>query len=350
MTSHPAVQVPETEGGESMSERPWVERAIKPGTEKTTELYAYLPYENGSNRYWLKKVLGKQVRLTPVQRNDRTAWKIGRKHMLRLTSAMADKYGEIELRLEISKTMQCDTNCEEASPSTVFNCVCACGGENHGGVGRYKDWYRAGRTTLLRNDKTEVKQIVITRGQIQLPNQSTETPTRTTAPAISVEPPRRPQPSPPSPHPVTPPSSPTSLPGSTRIPPLPPEPAPRTVIPAANRFGDLDRGTAEVVPRPAAPSSAPAAPEPVRRRLVGPLAAAALALIALGTGIWLMATPHHPAARQVTNQETIQPPTTQAELPPAPPPSEEAAAPPPEEAAAPQPRFPAGCYPFQSGC
>ncbi|MEU7769329.1 hypothetical protein AB0B25_30155 [Nocardia sp. NPDC049190] len=163
MKSHPAVNWPETEGGEPMSSRPWVERAIKPGTERTTELYAYLPYENGSNRYWLREVLGNQVRLTTVQRNGCTAWKIGREHMLPLAAAMADEYGEIELRLEVSKTMQCDTNCKDANPYTVFRCVCACGGENHGGVGRYEDWYRAGRTTLLRNDKTEVKQAIITR-------------------------------------------------------------------------------------------------------------------------------------------------------------------------------------------
>ncbi|MFQ6397587.1 hypothetical protein ACLMAJ_29595 [Nocardia sp. KC 131] len=321
-----------------MSGCPWVERAIKPGTGTTTELYAYLPYENGSNRYWLKKVLGKRVRLTPVRRNGRTAWKIGREHMLRLASAMADKYGEIELQLEISKTMQCDTNCEDANPATVFKCVCACGGENHGGVGRYKDWYRAGQTTLLRSDKTEVKQVIITRGQIQLPKQRTETTRPTIAPAAPVEPPHQPQPAPP------PPRQTTSLPSP------PSEPAPRTVIPAANRFGDPGRGPADFVPRPPA-SPAPPAPEPVRRRLGGPLIAAVLALIALGAGIWLIAPPDHPAARQVTIQETIQPPTMQAEPPPAPPLTKATPAPPPpEEALAPPPRFPVGCYPFQPGC
>ncbi|MFF0528428.1 hypothetical protein ACFYT3_08555 [Nocardia amikacinitolerans] len=338
--AHPAVNVPENEGGTAMSGGPWIERAIKPGTEQTTELYAYLPYEYGSNRYWLKGVLGKQARPTTVQRNGRTAWKTGRKHMLRLAAAMPDKYGEIELRLEVSKTMQCDTNCKNANPATVFDCVCACGGENHGGVGRYTDWYRAGRTTLLRNDETEVKQVIITRGQIPLPKQSTETPGHTIGPAAQVEPPRRPQPAPsPPPRPATSPPSPPS------------EPALRTVIPAANRFGDLGQGPADFAPRPAA-SPAPPAPEPVRRRRVGPLNAAVLALLALGAAIWLIAQPTHPAARQVTNQETVHPSsTTQSELPPAPPLSEAAPPPPPpEEPPAPQPRFPAGCYPFQPGC
>ncbi|MFG1796661.1 hypothetical protein [Nocardia sp. NPDC049149] len=319
-----------------MSARAWVERAIAPGTTSKPELYAYLPFEGTTNRTWLAAKLGKRVQLTRVQRNNRTAWKISPQHLLPLASAMADRFGEIEMQFEISKTMQCDTKCQNASPYTVWRCVCACAGENHGGVGHYHDWYRTGRTTLIRHEKTQIEQVIIARGQIKLPKKDTG------KAAIPITRPRPAAPRPPLPQP-TPPPRPVSLPTPPPPPVTPPptaaaqlDPMPRTVIPAADRFRE---------PRSApSPMPAPSLTVPPQRRGRRPLYAAAAGAVVVAIGLALATKPHHPAARPDTTQQPTQVSASQEELPPAP------AVEPEQTKQAPAQRVPAGCYPFQSGC
>lgn len=318
-----------------MSARAWLERAIAPGTTSTTELYAYLPYEGTTNRTWLRTKLGKRVELTPVQRNGRTAWKINPRHLLPLASAMADRFGEIEMQFEISKTVRCDTKCQNANPYTVWRCVCACAGENHGGVGRYHDWYRTGRTTLIRHEKTQVEQVIITRGQIRLPRTNKGT---ATAPIAVPRPtaPQLPQSLPRPSKPPTPPPTPSPRPAaSTPAPPVQPDPLPRTVIPAADRF----RTPVPVSPRQPRSSVAVLHPRRGRRALL----AAAIGAGVLAGGLALTATPH-PAARPETTQEPRQNSASQEQAPPPPP----AELKPTEQV--PAQRFPQGCYPFQSNC
>ncbi|PXX60406.1 hypothetical protein DFR70_110248 [Nocardia tenerifensis] len=314
-----------------MSARAWVERAIAPGTTTTPELYAYLPFEGTTNRTWLRATLGKRVKLTRVQRNNRTAWKISPQHLLPLASAMADRFGEIEMLFEISKTMQCDAKCQNANPYTVWRCVCACAGENHGGVGHYHDWYRTGRSTLIRHEKTQIEQVIISRGQIKLPKKDTG---KTATPLVrpcSAAPRPLPQPSPPPIAVPTPPPA-TALP----ITPAQPDPLPRTVIPAADRFH---------VPRPASsPIPLPTPTVPAQRRGRRLLYAAAGGAIVIAIGLALATKPHQPAARPDTTQQPDPASASQEQLPPTP------ADEPEQTKQAPAQRVPAGCFPFQSGC
>ncbi|MGW4094458.1 hypothetical protein [Nocardia sp. NPDC004750] len=317
-----------------MSARAWVERAIVPGTNvpgvKTkTELFAYLPDDRyARGEYWLKRVLGQRITLGRLQHRGVTVWRLNSAHLLRLVQAMADEYGSVKMRLEISTTVKCDDKCLDANPNSVWDCVCKCGGEHHGGRNSHSDWYRAGRSTLIRNETIWIDQVIITAGQIRLPGDPPP------SPAQSVKPPRLKVVQPPTPRPVPPPT------------PVPAEPpVSRTVVPAADRFHDLGRAPAASVP----PSSLSGEVQgispgrPSRRAIAAVVAAVAVSASVLAGVIH----PGHPDARpvdttQVTSAPLLAPPDppvqTQAEEVPAP-----IAAPAP-------PRFPAGCYPFQQGC
>ncbi|MEV6071875.1 hypothetical protein AB0L82_35500 [Nocardia sp. NPDC052001] len=307
-----------------------------PGTTSTTVVYAYLPFAGESNRSWLRAVLGKGVRFTAVQRENRTVWKIASKYLLPLAAAMAERFNEIEMRFEISKTMRCDTNCQDASPYTVWRCVCACGGEDHGGIGRYSDWYRTGRTTLIRSDTTQVERITIWKGQIRLPEEPVAA---APAPVIA----RPPAPEPPRsalPPPTVPPRNPAHVPPA----PEPPRYEPRTVVPAADRFAHHEP-VASIAGPPPVVRPRPVVVEPPRRRGASALITVAAAIAAVGIGVIVM--PHHTAAGPTPTSSTIQPTDIQpTETPPED--TQPAELPPPQTQASRQ--FPPGCYPFQTGC
>ncbi|WP_280336060.1 hypothetical protein [Nocardia wallacei] len=323
-----------------MSARAWVERAITPDTG-STQLFVYLPDDEYTARRWLRQVLGEGVHLPRDRRRGVAVWRITAEHMIPLVGSMAFAYGPTKVRLEITrvdenKTIkeQCDTRCQNAVATRVWDCVCACGGKYHGNGLDPHSWYPVGRTTLVRFEKTQIEQLVFLDGQ--LPDVKKVPRPRPPRPVIAAPPPRLPRPAamirptPPAPEPVEP-------------------PAPRTVIPAAGRFHGPGYRPQPVVeappPRPAAPVTVP-----VRRGSAASLVAAVLAVLAVSGGVLLMAHPES-EAHKVTAPETVLPSATpEAELPP--PPAEEPAPPPPtEERPAPvQPRFPAGCYPFQTGC
>ncbi len=317
-----------------MSARPWIERAIAPGTE-TTELYVYLPDDEYSARRWLRRVLGKGIPIERVRRHGVPAWKLAASHMIPLVGSIAHAYGPTKVRLEITRVdegrtieEQCDTRCQTAKVTRVWDCVCACGGKYHGNGRDPHSWYPVGRTTLVRGTKTQIEQLILVDGQL---------------PDVK----KVPRPS--KPRPAAMPQARLPHPTSTPIQPVSPRPAPtapRTAIPAAGRFGDPDRWPIPAVSAP--PTTAAQASTPVRRRVGGPLVAAMAAIVAVTGGLWL--TTHlQPEANRAPDQETTPPSATSVELPP--PPAEEQLPAPVDELPAPmQPQLPAGCYPFQTGC
>ncbi|MEU2258134.1 hypothetical protein ABZ540_33735 [Nocardia xishanensis] len=326
-----------------MSARAWVERAIVPetnvpGVKTETELFAYLPDDrHGQGECWLRRVLGQRITLEQVQHRGVTVWRLNSAHLLRLVKAMADEYGSVKMRLEISKAVKCDSKCLGAKSDSVGDCVCKCGGEHHGGRNSHSDWYRAGRSTLIRNETSWIDQVIITAGQIQLPGAPEPTPDQ------SARPPQLRLVPPPSPQPVLPqpvPPQPTPVPAEP--------PAPRTVVPAADRFPDLGRAPADSVP----PSHSvldevqAISPGRPRRPVVAVVAAVAASAAVLAAVLAVVVTPPHPDARPAeTTQETVAPPPAPPALPDL---TQEVVVPP--IAAPPAPQFPPGCYPFQLGC
>ncbi|WP_039824884.1 hypothetical protein [Nocardia testacea] len=308
-----------------MQGKPWVERVITgvDGDGKpTTKLYAYLPYQGRSNEPWIRATLGR-IHLKPVHRDGLKMWELSSKHMLPLARAMADRYGEIEMRLHTSATMEdCTHSCQNAYAHTVWECVCICGGEHHGGKGQYSDWYSTGRWRIRRRGDIEVRYVTITRGQLRDPHNPQTEPAE--APTASEQPPRqeiRPEPT------VLPPAQ-------APVAPDTPRPEPHHIVhsaPAAART----------------PASAPAIRVPVRSSRWQAFAAAVMVVV-LGGGIWSIQQQDNKDAA-VSDQETVQPAPADPEVahvmsvaPPAPAPTDyPARTPAPEEHP---------CWPFVAAC
>ncbi|WP_331758735.1 hypothetical protein OG225_41165 (plasmid) [Nocardia sp. NBC_01377] len=309
-----------------MSAHAWVERAIAPKSKNNRPtLYAYLPEDQEQAKNWLRQVLGTRVRLRPVRRHGLAAWQLSPRHLLTLTGELAYAYGTAEMRVEFVPTSLCTSQCEDAK-IPVWECVCRCAGEFHGGRGSRVSWYPTQpRTRLSRNERTQTDQLIVTAGQLEAVKKIP----RPAAPVVVEQPPLEP------PRHTAPQRDPVS-PGPQ---------APRTVIPAAARFGDSQQTSATTGP----PAPSPAhrrtrqVPVSVRTPVAAPLIAAVLLIAAVVGGVWLAVQPDHPDTRHSTNSETSEPAEIPAEL--APPPVAAA-----EPAPTPAPRFPAGCFPFQADC
>ncbi len=114
-----------------------------------------LPYQDGSNRGWLKDQLGDRIRPDWVQGHP-GHWEIARTHLLPLLEALVGRYGQVEVWLEFSLTQKCDKRCRDAVGE---ECVCSCLGTNHGGIWGRR-WFEVGDTTLISPEVQRVRGVV----------------------------------------------------------------------------------------------------------------------------------------------------------------------------------------------
>ncbi|WP_280490190.1 hypothetical protein [Nocardia carnea] len=314
-----------------MQETPWLERVIAGddvGSESTTELYAYLPYRGCSNGPWIRRTLGR-IHLSPAIRDGLKVWKLSPKYMLPLAQAMADEYGEIELRLHTSgKIEKCTPSCKTAYAHTVGECVCICGGKHHGGEDQYSDWYSAGRFQIRRRGEITVRHVTITRGQLQSADAPDTEPEEV---PIRTEPPARPR--------LKPSPSPTRTAPSADW-AHSPESSPRQRLGHESRQPIRRAPASPVVHQPSHVVRVPT------RSAIWPTVAAALMAVAIGSGVWW--TQHQGEEhRQVSDYDTVQPgpPASGTFHDPSPAPLPPAV--PEQPSLAPEDH---PCWPFQAAC
>lgn len=344
------LRLPRSEGGSRVSEGPWLERTVLLGgpRKRATNgpLRVYLPYEGSSNKPWIRAVVGKGAPIKPAVHGHLKVWELSANHLLPLAAAMADRYGEIEMRLQVSPTMTCTHSCQTARPDTVWECVCECGGRDHSGKGTYNDWYPTGRFRIERQGEIEVRYLQIRRGQIPLPPDISPIALER---ALPISPPQAPPARRENPRPQLrliptppPPPQPQAVPAA---PPTPLEP--RTAFPRPPR--DLGRVPSDTIdsyqPEPPVPVAISKPHKPGR---AGPLIAAAAVVAAICLGAWLLL----PTDSKDEPRGTRTPVTVQQDSPePAPPPVAAEPAPPAPPVQAPPPAAPPrGCYPFQPNC
>lgn len=143
-----------------MTKRPRVHRWID-----QPRLWAWLPYLGESNRAWLLEELGR-IRPKWVRASAGPGhWEVARTHLWTLVDALATKFGAVDVYLEFSLHSRCDERCQRANPDTVYDCVCACLGENHGGAASWKSWRPVGETTLVSSERT-MSHWIIGRGEV----------------------------------------------------------------------------------------------------------------------------------------------------------------------------------------
>lgn len=335
-----------------MSEGPWLERTVLLGESRKRDtngsLRVYLPYEGFSNQPWIRAVVGKGVPIKPIVHGHLKVWELAANHLLPLAAAMADRYGEIEMRLQVSPTMTCSHSCQTARPDTVWQCVCECGGRHHSGKGTYDDWYSTGRFRIERQGEIEVRYLQIRRGQIPLPPGISPATLKRALPQI---PPTRPDK--PRPQLRLLPTTPSTTPPTPRpqaVPTAPPTLEPPTAFPRPAAPRDLGRVPDDTADRHQSEPPMPAGiREPHKSGRVGPLIAAAAVVAAICLGVWLLVLPtdSNDEPQGTSIPETVQQDSTE----PVPPPAAEEPAPPAPPIQPPPPAAPPrGCYPFQPNC
>jgi hypothetical protein len=76
-----------------------------------------MPYDPSKpasyNRTWLKSVLGAQKSL--VWNRSMKRWEIARSHLWVLASALAERFGEVEVQVEFNTTERCSGSCQTAT-------------------------------------------------------------------------------------------------------------------------------------------------------------------------------------------------------------------------------------------
>lgn len=331
--------------------KPWLERTAVPAKTRAAgehqprhdsgKLLVHLPDGGLTNLPWLRACVGKGVPITPATHEGEKVWSLSTNHMLKLTAAMADRYGEVELRLGISRLTKCSRSCQSAKPETVFDCVCACGGEHHSGEGTYSDWYQHG-FRLVREGDVEVRAITIERGQIQLP-EWTPPKFRSARRSVPVPPPTAPVR--PALRLVPPPPLPTPRPPV--VSPMAVTPNPGTSSPVRVHRPDLGAVRAHRQgPAAGAAGTVATRPSVVMSRRRWPSVATAIgALLGIGMLLWLILPDHDD--QQPGEASTPAPAQHLADTPVAP--QDAVAAPEPTPQPAPARRAP-GCYPFQADC
>ncbi len=342
-------------------EKPWLERTVLRGESRKRAtngpLRVFLPSAGSSNLPWTRAVVGKGVPIKPIVHGERRVWELAANHLLPLAAAMADRYGEVEMRLQVSPTMNCTYSCKNARPDTVWECVCECGGRHHSGQDAYDDWYSKGRFRIERQGEIEVRYLQIQRGQIPLPPHISPAALQRALPrsAQPTTPAQRQNPRPPlrlaptpSPAPQPQPEPAPPLPRPRAVPAPPPMQQPRTASAGARDLGSPPPGAAAPQRQPEPPirvvipeCSKPGQPS-------GRLAVAAAVVAAIGLGLWLVLpadSTDEPAG--TSTSETVQ----EDSIDSPPPVAEEPAPPPTVQAPAPvEPVRPRGCYPFQPNC
>lgn len=100
------------------------------------------PYRRGGSRALLQDACPRGH----IEHVGGGVWTVPRARLLDVVAALA-RYWPVAVALDVRQGgEQCDTRCIEALGD---DCVCACGGANHGGLGGRADWIQVGATTLI---------------------------------------------------------------------------------------------------------------------------------------------------------------------------------------------------------
>lgn len=104
---------------------------------RTQILLAYNPGNRAANPQWLKEALGDRIQ---VRKADGGIWEVARDHSDRLLAACVKRFGKgaTTVITDAAQQQRCGSACQTGKPENALQCVCQCGGENHGGIAG--DW------------------------------------------------------------------------------------------------------------------------------------------------------------------------------------------------------------------
>jgi hypothetical protein len=100
----------------------------RPLPSASSEIAVYIPY-SPYNRDYLRDILP-SVRFQ--FNSDIKMWTMSRKHLVKVATWLAEKYGSCTVYADMSFTEKCTTQCKDAKKRKVVECTCVCGGFSHG--------------------------------------------------------------------------------------------------------------------------------------------------------------------------------------------------------------------------
>jgi hypothetical protein len=104
-----------------------------PVSGRTQVLLPYDPSNRAANPQWLRDVLGERIQ---VHRGSGGTWEVARPHSDSLLEACVERFGRGQTTVitDAAQQQKCGPSCQNGNPANALQCVCQCGGENHGGV------------------------------------------------------------------------------------------------------------------------------------------------------------------------------------------------------------------------
>lgn len=123
---------PQKEHEKDLSGFPWL---IRPVSGSKVELK--LPF-HPANRAWLKSGFGTGLKLREKLVSETNSWRISKAHFKLAAKEMARRYDKVEVYMQFSQRVRCNTNCQDAQGD---HCYCSCLGRYHGhGVAPGQGW------------------------------------------------------------------------------------------------------------------------------------------------------------------------------------------------------------------
>ncbi len=111
------------------------------------------------NRVWLHAAVGTR---RPTWHRDEGMWHIPSSAAQRVFDQATEEGRRARITRSFTPdTEKCTTQCQTASPESVFSCVCICGGRGHGRASG--GWQQVGRDLLVRSGGAEMEQTISNR-------------------------------------------------------------------------------------------------------------------------------------------------------------------------------------------
>ena len=115
-----------------------------------------LPYQPGSGNYdLLKEICGEGTR----PKYEKPVFTVARNHTQSVINGLAERFDSVDVTLEGNARSTCVSECWDADPKNVADCVCGCAGKNHG-TGKPEGAYTIAPGLVIENETTTYRYVI----------------------------------------------------------------------------------------------------------------------------------------------------------------------------------------------
>lgn len=115
-----------------------------------------LPFQSGSGNYdLLKEICGEATR----PKYEKPVFTVSRQHTTTVIDGLAERFDRVEVTLEGNSRSTCVSECWDADPANVADCVCGCAGKNHG-TGKPEGAYTIAPGLVIEHETTTYQYVI----------------------------------------------------------------------------------------------------------------------------------------------------------------------------------------------